>query len=138
MTDAVRLEWMPDSPVEWKSDGVLVTASEVRDVLTSSHIHCTWEVSRRGELNPCGKTAVAIRYDENNADDANRAVTASARPTCFVHRDRMPGVLTVDNLLSSGDFPDRAVSRAMFVVELTPTGSRVSASRPATPEGNKE
>lgn len=66
MTDAVRLEWMPDSPVEWKSDGVLVTASEVRDVLTSSHIHCTWEVSRRGELNPCGKTAVAIRYDENN------------------------------------------------------------------------
>ena len=42
----------------------VVTASEVRDVLTSSHLHCMWEVTRAGELEPCGKTAVAVRWDE--------------------------------------------------------------------------
>ncbi len=47
-------------------DNVRITASEVRDVLTSSHLHCGWEVARNGELEPCGKTAVAIRYDEQN------------------------------------------------------------------------
>lgn len=46
--------------------GVYVTASEVRDVLTSSHLHCGWEVSRGGQAEPCGKEAVAIRWDEQH------------------------------------------------------------------------
>jgi hypothetical protein len=50
----------PDYPVR------LVTASEVRDVLTSRHLYCGWEVSRKGGLEPCGKDAVAIRFDETN------------------------------------------------------------------------
>ena len=50
----------------YHSEGVYVTASEVRDVLASSHLHCGWEVSRNGEAQPCMKTAVAIRYDEEH------------------------------------------------------------------------
>jgi len=48
------------------SGGVYVTAAEVYDVIHSSHLHCCWEVRRDGELQPCGKEAVAIRFDENN------------------------------------------------------------------------
>lgn len=50
----------------YRAEAVNVTASEVRDVLTSSHMHCGWETTRKGELEPCGKEAVAIRYDEWN------------------------------------------------------------------------
>ena len=57
---------IPHPSDEYRSEVVRVTASEVRDVLTSSHLHCTWETTRGGELEPCGKTAVAIRYDEAN------------------------------------------------------------------------
>lgn len=47
-------------------DAVRITRSEVRDAITSSHLHCGWEVSRDGQAEPCGKPAVAIRYDEQN------------------------------------------------------------------------
>lgn len=53
-------------PVEVATGSVYVTASEVRAVLTSSHLHCGWEVTRQGQVEPCGKPAVAIRYDEDN------------------------------------------------------------------------
>lgn len=53
---------IPDS----RSGGVFVTAAEVYDVIHSSHIHCCWEVTHDGELQPCMKPAVAIRFDENN------------------------------------------------------------------------
>lgn len=62
----VWLEDLPDTPREWSSDGVYVTAAEVRDVLTSSHLHCCWQVTRDGRADVCGKPAVAIRYDESN------------------------------------------------------------------------
>lgn len=49
-----------------RTDGVYVTASEVSDVITSKDHRCAWETSRRGQLEPCGKDAVAIRWDINN------------------------------------------------------------------------
>lgn len=67
MADSACFISIPDFYTDgYQSAGVYVTASEVRDVLTSSHLHCTWETTRDGHLEPCGKTAVAIRYDENN------------------------------------------------------------------------
>lgn len=54
------------APHDGSSDGVYVTASEVRDVITSKDHRCEWETSRRGQLEPCGKDAVAIRWDINN------------------------------------------------------------------------
>lgn len=62
----VFIPWMHAVGDDYDSEGVWVTASEVRDVLTTSHMHCGWEVSRGGEAQPCGKTAVAIRYDEEH------------------------------------------------------------------------
>ena len=62
----VFIPWMHAVGDDYDSEGVWVTASEVRDVLTTSHMHCGWEVSRGGEAQPCRKTAVAIRYDEEN------------------------------------------------------------------------
>lgn len=76
----VRIEWLPDSPVEYKSDGIYITASAVRDVLTTSHLHCTWEVTRDGILDACGKTAVAIRFDEG---------TGELGEVCKHHANRM-------------------------------------------------
>lgn len=62
----VFIPWMHAVGDDYDSEGVWVTASEVRDVLTTSHMHCGWEVSRGGEAQPCRKTAVAIRYDEEH------------------------------------------------------------------------
>lgn len=62
----VFIPWSHEVDTDYYSEGVYVTASEVRDVLTTSHMHCGWEVSRRGEAQPCMKTAVAIRYDEEH------------------------------------------------------------------------
>lgn len=61
----VFIPWMHEVD-GYYSEGVWVTASEVRDVLATSHMHCGWEVSRGGEAQPCMKTAVAIRYDEEH------------------------------------------------------------------------
>ena len=62
----VFIPWMHAVGDDYDSEGVWVTASEVRDVLTTSHMHCGWEVSRGGEVQLCRKTAVAIRYDEEH------------------------------------------------------------------------
>lgn len=61
--------WLPHphiTPDGYESDGAFVTASEVRDVLTGSHLACTWETTRDGQLEACMKPAVAIRFDEEN------------------------------------------------------------------------
>lgn len=63
MSESKTFIEIPDDP---EYTGVYITASGVRDVLTSSHLHCTWEVSRNGCAEPCMKPAVAIRYDEQN------------------------------------------------------------------------
>jgi hypothetical protein len=65
MTARVFIPWPHRVDDDYASDGVYVTEAAVRDVLHSSHLHCTWEVTRGGQLEPCMKTAVAIRYDEN-------------------------------------------------------------------------
>lgn len=44
----------------------------------------------------------------------------------------MRGVLSYDNLLSSGDFADRDFSRSLFQIVLTPHGSRVISSPSTT------
>jgi hypothetical protein len=64
------------------------------------------------------------------ADEANGAITKNAKPKCNVHfftEHLHPGILESKNPLLSGDFADRDVSRAMFTVELTGSGSRVVA-----------
>lgn len=60
----VFIPWEKKSPDSYRSDGIYVTASGVRDVLTSSHLHCTWDTTRSGVVEPCMKPAVAIRVDE--------------------------------------------------------------------------
>ena len=61
MTDFVRIPTGdPDYPA------LLVTASEVRDAITSRYQLCGWEVTRAGQIEPCMKEAVALRCDETN------------------------------------------------------------------------
>jgi len=60
----VFIPWHLDVNDVYSSDGIYVTASGVRDVLTSSHLHCSWETTRGGVAEPCMKPAVAIRVDE--------------------------------------------------------------------------
>lgn len=87
-----------------------------------------------GPCSVCGATTCP-KHSYFYTDESNAAVTAAARPTCLIHRDRYPGILSADNLLSSGDFAHRTTARARFTVTLTAFGSRLAF---ATPEGNKE
>ncbi len=88
----------------------------------------------------CAKCGVVIcpRHTYYYAAEANWAITKNAPPMCWVHFDwdtwapRYRGVLSYDNLLSSGDFADRDFSRSLFEIVLTPHGSRVISSPSTT------
>lgn len=62
--------FIPTSPdiEEWggETQGVYITASEVHDVITSNDHRCAWETTRRGQLQPCDRDTVAIRWDHTN------------------------------------------------------------------------
>lgn len=71
---------------EWDS-AYIVTAGEALDVLNSSHLMCTWEVSRKGRAEPCEREAVAIRFDEMNggiAEVCKRHTSRAMVPLSFI------------------------------------------------------